>query len=143
MGLGVVGFLCAAHARRSGARSVYVADPLPWKRSVAEQRGFPGPLDPLSPTFEQEILDRTGGWGMDIVIEASGHPAALRTALEAVRKGGKVLLQGTQTEPVEMHFSDYPMHKEVHFICTWGKGPESHRYAARYRIIPTRVGKRN
>jgi 2-desacetyl-2-hydroxyethyl bacteriochlorophyllide A dehydrogenase len=125
LGLGVVGFLCAAHARRSGARTVYVADPLPWKRSVAEQRGFQNPLDPLSPTFQQEVLDRTGGSGMDIVIEASGHPAAVQAALEAVRTGGKILLQGTLTEPVSMNFSDYPMHKEVLLICTWGKGPEN------------------
>jgi threonine dehydrogenase-like Zn-dependent dehydrogenase len=60
---------------------------------------------------------------MDVVIEASGHPTAIAGALKAVRRGGKILLQGTQTEPVEMHFSDYPMHKEVLIICTWGKGP--------------------
>jgi 2-desacetyl-2-hydroxyethyl bacteriochlorophyllide A dehydrogenase len=123
LGLGVVGFLSAAHARRAGARQVYVADPLPWKRSLAEQRGYPNALDPDSPTFEQEILDRTGGYGMDVVIEASGHPAAVQAALQAIRRGGKILLQGTQTEPVEMHFSDYPMHKEALIICTWGKGP--------------------
>jgi threonine dehydrogenase-like Zn-dependent dehydrogenase len=62
---------------------------------------------------------------MDLVIEASGHPTAIQAALEAVRRGGKILLQGTQTEPVEMHFSDYPMHKEVVIICTWGKGNAS------------------
>jgi 2-desacetyl-2-hydroxyethyl bacteriochlorophyllide A dehydrogenase len=123
LGLGVVGFLSAAHARRSGARQVYVADPLPWKRSFAEQRGYQNAFDPASPTFEQEIFDRTGGNGMDVVIEASGHPTAIPAALKAVRRGGKILLQGTQTEPVEMHFSDYPMHKEVSILCTWGKGP--------------------
>ncbi len=125
LGLGVVGFLSAAHARRGGARQVYVADPLPWKRKLAVQRGYPDALDPGSPAFEQEILDRTGGFGMDVVIEASGHPTAIDAALKAVRKGGKILLQGTHTEPVEMHFSDYPMHKEALFICTWGKGPSS------------------
>jgi len=123
LGLGVVGFLSAAHAQRSGARVVYVADPLAWKRAAAEQRGHKDALDPASPAFEQEILVRTDGQGMDVVIEASGHPTAIAAALKAVRRGGKILLQGTQTEAVEMHFSDYPMHKEVHIICTWGKGP--------------------
>ena len=123
LGLGVVGFLSAAHARRGGARHVYVSDPLPWKRAIAEHQGYPDTLDPGSPSFEQEILDRTGGYGMDVVIEASGHPTAIPAALKAVRRGGKIVLQGTQTEPLEMHFSDYPMHKEVLIICTWGKGP--------------------
>jgi 2-desacetyl-2-hydroxyethyl bacteriochlorophyllide A dehydrogenase len=132
LGLGVVGFLSAAHARRSGAREVYVADPLPWKRFFAEQRGYQDAFDPASPTFEQEILDRTGGYGMDVVIEASGHPTAIPAALKAVRRGGKILLQGTQTEPVEIRFSDYPMHKEVHLICTWGKGPVGETHTGEY-----------
>jgi 2-desacetyl-2-hydroxyethyl bacteriochlorophyllide A dehydrogenase len=136
LGLGVVGFLSAAHARRSGARQVYVADPLPWKRSFAEHRGYHSVLDPISPTFEQEILEQTRGRGMDLVIEASGNSTAIPAALKAVRRGGTILLQGTQTEPVEMQFSDYPMHKEVRIICTWGKGPEY------YVDIPERIWSR-
>lgn len=123
LGLGVVGFLSAEHARRGGAQEVILADPVPWKRKIAQERGFSTVLDALSPTFEEELLKEADGLGVDLVIEASGHPSAIPLALRAVRRGGRVLLQGTQSDPVSMQFGDYPMHKEVTFISTWGKGP--------------------
>jgi 2-desacetyl-2-hydroxyethyl bacteriochlorophyllide A dehydrogenase len=123
LGLGVVGFLSGEHARRGGAWEVLPADPLPWKRGIAGERGFDAVLDPLAATFEEELLELTGGRGVDLVIEASGHPSAIPPALLSVRRGGRILLQGTQTESVSMRFSDYPMHKEVTLISTWGKGP--------------------
>lgn len=123
LGLGVVGCLSGEHARRGGAREVLLADPLPWKRKIGENGGFSTVLDPSLSTFEEELLDHTGGSGVDLVIEASGNSSAIPLALLSVRRGGRILLQGTQTEPVSMRFSDYPMHKEVTFISTWGKGP--------------------
>lgn len=123
LGLGVVGLLSAEHARRGGAREVILADPIKWKRKIARNRGFTAVLDASSRAFEEELLDHTDSLGVDLVIEASGHPSAVPLALTAVRRGGRILLQGTQSEPVSMQFGDYPMHKEVTFISTWGKGP--------------------
>lgn len=122
LGYGAVGLLSAEHARRAGARRVFVADPVADRRAFAEKRGFVA-LDPTSPTLEDEVLEATEGPGADVVIEASGHPVAVDEALRAVRPGGRILLQGTITEPVEIAFSDVPMHKEVTFVSTWGKGP--------------------
>ena len=123
LGYGAVGLLSADHARRAGARSVYVADPDQRRISLASERGFHASLDPHSPTFEADAAEVSEGAGMDVVIEASGHPGAIDEALAAVRRGGKILLQGTITAAVEVSFSDYPMHKEVTFISTWGQGP--------------------
>jgi (R,R)-butanediol dehydrogenase/meso-butanediol dehydrogenase/diacetyl reductase len=122
LGYGAVGLLSAEHARRAGARRVFVADPVADRRTFAEQRGFVA-FDPTSPTLEDEVLEATEGRGVDVVIEASGHPVAVDEALRAVRRGGRILLQGTITERVEIAFSDVPMHKEVTFVSTWGKGP--------------------
>lgn len=123
LGLGVVGLLSADHARRGGAGQLLVADPLPWKRKVAEERGHSFGLDPTADTFEEELLDATRGHGVDLVIEGAGNAAAIDSALRSVRRGGRVLLQGTISEPVTMRFADFPMHKEVTLISTWGKGP--------------------
>lgn len=122
LGFGVVGLLSAEHARRGGARSVYVADPRAWKRKLATDRGFQAHFDPTSKTFAEELFDATGGLGADVVIEASGQAAAVTSALLSVRRGGRILMQGTQTQPVPIDFGDYPMHREVTFVSTWGKG---------------------
>lgn len=126
LGLGVAGFLSAAHASRAGTRDVLVADPLAWKRELAIKRGYRHVLNPQASDFEVQVSALTDGIGADLVIEASGHPAAITAALQAVRRGGRILLQGTHSQPVEMNLSDYPMHKEVTFLCTWGKGPARH-----------------
>lgn len=123
LGFGVVGLLSAEHARRGGARQVYVADPRGWKRELAADRGFQSHLNPTSETFVEELLDATDGHGADVVIEASGRAAAVTTALSSVRRGGRILMQGTQTQPIPIDFGDYPMHREITFISTWGKGP--------------------
>ncbi len=122
LGLGVVGFLAADHALHAGAADVIVCDPKAWKRELARLRGFEDPLDPADSTFDEEIAERTQGRGADVVVEASGSPAAVDAALRTVAVGGRVLLQGTINKPVQIHFSDYAMHKEVTIVCTWGKG---------------------
>ena len=70
-------------------------------------------------------MNLTGGAGIDVVIEASGNREAFPMALRSVRPGGRILLQGTLTESVCVNFSDYPMHKQVTILSTWGKGPRS------------------
>lgn len=135
LGLGVVGLLASDHAVVAGASRVLLADPQAWKRDFAVKRGVAGtggvaggptaalPLDPGSPDFQEAVLEATGGAGIDLVIEASGNPAAVETGLRALRRGGRLLLQGTLTEAVSLDFSDYILHKELHLIGTWGKGP--------------------
>jgi 2-desacetyl-2-hydroxyethyl bacteriochlorophyllide A dehydrogenase len=123
LGYGIVGLLSAEHARRGGARTVYVADPVPWKQKLAAERGFCSPFDPLSDAFEEQILDVTQGIGVDLAIEASGNGGAIAAALKSLRPGGRLLLQGTIPEVVSVNFSDYPMHKQITILSTWGKGP--------------------
>jgi threonine dehydrogenase-like Zn-dependent dehydrogenase len=57
------------------------------------------------------------------VIEASGHHTAIAPSFRAVRKGGRVLIQGTHATPVEVLFSDYVLHKEITIIGTCATGP--------------------
>jgi 2-desacetyl-2-hydroxyethyl bacteriochlorophyllide A dehydrogenase len=122
LGLGVVGLLAALHARRAGTSDVVVADPLAAKRNLAEELGFGTALDPLGQDFEQRIAERTRGMGVDAVIEASGHPSAIPPALQAARRGGRILILGNHTAPVQILFSDYVMHKELTIIGTWRIG---------------------
>jgi L-iditol 2-dehydrogenase len=42
----------------------------------------------------EAMMEATGGRGVDVVVEASGDPLAVDTALEAVRRGGRVVQVG-------------------------------------------------
>jgi L-iditol 2-dehydrogenase len=47
----------------------------------------------------------TDGAGFDVVFDATGHHAGLRTAVEQVRKGGQVVVVGIPNEPSEVAFT--------------------------------------
>jgi threonine 3-dehydrogenase len=52
------------------------------------------------------ILDETGGVGVDVVLEMSGAPMALRQAFEMLTPGGRVSLLGLYDTSVELDFNN-------------------------------------
>ena len=122
LGLGVVGLLSVMHARRSGAATVIVADPLAGKRSLAGRLGFDHVLDPGADGYLHELESITQGHRADLVIEASGAASALETCFVSIAHHGRLLVQGTHLVPVPIDFSDYTMHQETTIISTWAIG---------------------
>ncbi|MDP9885637.1 L-idonate 5-dehydrogenase [Sinomonas atrocyanea] len=84
-GAGPIGALVVAAARRAGAAHVIAADLAPASLDVARRMGA------------HETVDLSGGAPLpeaDVVIEASGAPAAVSAVLRAVRRGGTVVQVG-------------------------------------------------
>jgi L-iditol 2-dehydrogenase len=76
IGLGVI---AAAAARRC---RVIVIEPDAGRAGLARELGADHHLDPGSGDLAAEVRDLTGGRGADVVIEASGKPVAMASALE-------------------------------------------------------------
>lgn len=93
IGLGLIGNLAAQLFRLEGAEVIGV-DPLPFRRALAGRSGVDRLVDPTAEPTEEAVRTLTGG-GADIVVEATGDPALLTTALEAARDGGEVVLLGS------------------------------------------------
>jgi len=51
------------------------------------------------------VRELTGGIGVDLVCEMSGHPAGHATAFAAARPGGRVNLLGTPSRTTEVDFA--------------------------------------
>ncbi|MDH4276898.1 MAG: alcohol dehydrogenase catalytic domain-containing protein [Acidimicrobiia bacterium] len=108
IGGGPVGLLSAHCALAVGAGSVVVVEPNPARRSVAASQGAVA-TDPDNARATVDGL--TGGDGADVVIEAVGLIATLDSAVDLVRRGGRVASvgvpsAGTWTVPVAKAFSD-------------------------------------
>jgi L-idonate 5-dehydrogenase len=84
-GSGPIGCLTAAAARAAGAAEVVVTDLLAAPLEVARAVGA---------TRTVLVSDAPAVTDADVVIEASGSPAAVAGALHAVRRGGTVVLVG-------------------------------------------------
>ena len=80
-GAGPIGLSCVAVASTLGAR-VIAAEPNPSRAGLARQLGAEEVVDPTSEGFLDTVLELTEGRGADVVLEASGQPAAMAATLE-------------------------------------------------------------
>jgi threonine 3-dehydrogenase len=105
-GCGPIGLFSIAVARAVGAARIFAIEVNDHRRSVAAKMKADLVLDPQSQDVKQTILDETGGLGVDVVLEMAGHPAAIRTAFDIVRRGGRISLLGLTSKPISLNFSE-------------------------------------
>ena len=91
IGQGPIGLMHAVLARRTGAR-VLTSDLFPERHAIAARFGLKEPIDAGKENVKERVLAATEGRGADAVILAVGGNALIRTAMDAVRPGGKVML---------------------------------------------------
>lgn len=90
LGAGTIGLGVIAASAAKGAR-VIVIEPTASRVALARLLGAEQSLDPTSPTFLKEWNEMTSGAGASVVIEASGKPEAMATALELAGLGARVV----------------------------------------------------
>ncbi|MFM9878675.1 MAG: zinc-binding dehydrogenase, partial [Rhodoglobus sp.] len=97
-GLGPIGALASLYAASLGA-TVFMSEVNPKRQDLARSLDVGELFDPRSTDVVGELRDRTGGIGVDAVIECSGNEIALQTALAAVRASGNISQTGLHTKP--------------------------------------------
>src|SRR5215469_9025234 len=93
-GCGPIGLFAIAVARAAGAAQVFAIEVNEHRRTIAQQMKADLTIDPSKEDAHSIILEQTGGLGVDIVLEMAGHPSAIRTAFDIVRRGGRISLLG-------------------------------------------------
>ena len=96
-GAGPVGLSACALAAASGASWVGVVDAVPHRLEAARCMGADA-LIPLDADTTDAVRRATGGRGADVVIEASGSPAAVPQGCRMARDGGRYVVVGQYTD---------------------------------------------
>jgi L-iditol 2-dehydrogenase len=91
IGQGPIGIVLASLAKRSGAK-VLTSDLYPERHAVAAAFGLDLPIDASREDVVGVARAASEGRGADAVILAVGGNSLIRTAMEAARPGGRVLL---------------------------------------------------
>src|SRR5438874_7656898 len=102
IGLGPVGLCAVMAARAAGASRVVAVDTVAERLDTARALG----AHPVHATEEDPraaVKELTELGGVDVAVEAVGHPAALDTAIRLTRKGGTVSVVGVYAERAEVH----------------------------------------
>jgi (R,R)-butanediol dehydrogenase / meso-butanediol dehydrogenase / diacetyl reductase len=114
-GAGPIGLLALQFARAAGAGDVLVVEPSPARRRLATELGTTSALAPDEAA--EYVLDHTQGTGADVVIECTGVPRLLQTAVDLARSGGVVQLLSFLSEPATIS-ADRWLAKEVTVVAS-------------------------
>ncbi len=107
-GAGSIGIFIIKLLGVSGAGRIIAVDNNPLKLQNALKNGADYIFESLSKNLEEEIKAVTGSRGVDISFEAVGRSETVNMAIDAVRKGGTVVLIGNTAKVI-----DFPLQKVV------------------------------
>jgi L-iditol 2-dehydrogenase len=90
----MIGLLVIQALRVAGCGEIIAVDLDDSRLSLASEMGAGQTINPKREDVVQTVLQETGGDGSDIAVEVVGNGPALATAINCVRRGGRVGLIG-------------------------------------------------
>src|SRR5258707_510032 len=130
-GCGPIGLFSIAVARAVGATTIFAIEVNEHRRKLATKMNADYVLDPSKEDVRAIVAEKTGGLGVDVVLEMAGHPDAIRTGMagmaghfedhvhemaghpdairtgfDIVRRGGRISLLGLTSKPIPLNISD-------------------------------------
>ena len=121
IGAGAIGSFVLAGLKHLGDLNVIVVDFPGTRLDRASRLGADRTLAP-SETLADDVADALGGSRPDVVIEASGAPGQLASALQIVTDGGRVLAVGVpkETPALDLHsmvFREVTLDTTLAHVC--------------------------
>jgi threonine 3-dehydrogenase len=105
-GCGPIGLFSIAVAKAVGATSVFAIEVNEHRARIARAMQADYVLNPAREDVTGLVMEKTGGLGVDVVLEMAGHPDSIRTAFDIVRRGGRISLLGLTSKPISLNFSE-------------------------------------
>jgi S-(hydroxymethyl)glutathione dehydrogenase/alcohol dehydrogenase len=104
IGCGAVGLSAVQGARLAGADEIIAVDLDDKKLALAEEVGATARINAGREDVVAIAKAKTGGRGVDVVLEAAGSPKGFGLSVEAVRPGGEVIWLGKTDVTSEVAF---------------------------------------
>ncbi|MBC7352274.1 MAG: galactitol-1-phosphate 5-dehydrogenase [Thermogutta sp.] len=93
IGGGMIGSLIVQLVKVAGASHIVVLEPDPFRQELVRHAGATAVFSP-NESWREELSKVTGGKRITLVFDAVGIDETVRTAVESVEKGGRVVLVG-------------------------------------------------
>ncbi len=127
-GTGPVGLAALALARHSGAAKVIVVGGPAARLDLAREFGADETISieeaPDVKIRRKLVLEKTGPYGADIVVECVGHPSAVPEGLELCRDGGTYLVLGQYANAGDVTMNPHTItRKQLLVVGSWAFEP--------------------
>jgi threonine 3-dehydrogenase len=110
-GVGIIGLMAVTVAKAAGASRIFVTDVDEKRLKLAKKLGAAEAWKASDPKWIDKIRDLTRGDGPDVLIEMSGHPAAIDDGFKALRMGGTAALLGIPSRAISFDLSNHVIFK--------------------------------
>jgi len=100
IGCGPIGQFAVAVAGACGASRIFAVEINDRRLEIARRMGADVAVNPSREDPVARVFEETAGAGVDVALEMSGHPEAVRNAFAVLRRGGQVSLLGIPPSPV-------------------------------------------
>ena len=122
LGCGPIGLFTIAIARASGAAVVFASDRTPFRLALATTMGAHATVNvEETPDAAAWFREENEGFGFDVVFEMSGAPRSIADAFKIARNGGRVLLFGIPSRPVEIDVAESLIFKNLDVLAVNGR----------------------
>ncbi len=121
MGCGPIGLMSIAVLKALGARKVFATEISPYRMKLGREMGADMVLNPMEEDVVAAIMEATEGRGVDIVLEMSGAPSAVRQAFEILTPGGRISLLGILDRPIEIDLNNLVVFKAARVYGITGR----------------------
>ncbi len=121
IGPGPLGLISASVARALCAERIFLIGTRSSRLEIGKSIGADRVINVHDEDPVKVVREETGGKGADLVIESSGAPTGIQTAVEMCKRMGKVLLLGYPEEPASLNFAMMGM-RNIHIFSVRGEG---------------------
>lgn len=112
-GVGPIGAMAIQVAKASGAALVIASEIKEYRKSLAVANGADIVIDPTREDVEKRIMQLTGGNGVDVFLEMSGNPEALKQGLRVTTNGGTVSILGLYGKEISINVDELVTFKGI------------------------------
>ena len=105
-GCGTHGLFAIGVAKASGAKSVLAIDLNEYRLNLAKKMGADRVFNPKNNNTAEEILKLTEGIGVDVVLEMSGNPEAIKDGFNVLKKAGRFSVFGIPSVNISLNFAE-------------------------------------
>lgn len=121
IGPGTIGLLTAQWLRILGVKDIYLIGTKTGQEKLAKELQFGNFYNGKQTNAVEKILEQTSGEGIDLAIECAGYGETLRDCLNAVRRGGNVIVMGNPHADIQLERDVYwkILRKQLCLNGTW------------------------